>query len=285
MAFPSEVIVEAGASIAERCEADAILFLSDDLRLYEALRARVRSNVIFCVGDTQTYFSCKGQVDRLLYVAPSPGRWGRVRDALLRAVAASYLHYVDNVVCIGPLSRAGSSANAIACLSVAGELPGLASGLPEIGKRVRPEAFSSALSIALELATGGEDGHPVGTLFVLGDTPSVLKYSKPLSLNPFKGYPPFERTLTSPSCRDSIKQFAKLDGGFVVDREGAIQTAGVFFDSNHSLVENPRGLGTRHAAAAAITRMTKAIAIAVSASGGAVRVFMDGKIIEEIRPE
>lgn len=285
MTFPSEVVVEAGASVAERCGADAILLLSDDLRLYEALRARARSNVILCVGDTQAYFSSKGQVERLLYVAPSPGRWGRVRDALLRAVAASYFHYMDNVVVIGPLSRARSSPNAIACLSVAEELKGLATALPEIGKRVRPEVFSSTLSIALELATGGEDGHPIGTLFVLGDTPSVLKYSKPLSLNPFKGYAPFERTVTSPSCRDSIKQFAKLDGGFVVDREGTIQAAGVFFDSSHSLVENPRGLGTRHAAAAAISRMTKAIAVTVSASGGAVRVFMDGKIIEEIRPE
>ncbi len=285
MVFPSEVLVETGASIAEKCDADAILFLSDDVRLYEALRARARNNVILCVGDTQTYFSCKGRVERLLYVAPSPGRWGRVRDALLRAVAASYLRYVDNVVCIGPLSRAGSAANAVVCLSVAGELPGLGSALPEIGRRVRPEAFSAALSIALELATGGEDGHPVGTLFVLGDTPSVLRYSKPLSLNPFKGYSPFERAVTAPSCRDSIKQFAKLDGGFVVDREGTVQAAGAFFDTNHSLVENPRGLGTRHAAAAAVTRATKAVAIAVSASGGAVRVFMDGKIIEEIRPE
>ncbi|MEM3163807.1 MAG: diadenylate cyclase [Halobacteria archaeon] len=285
MVFPSELIVETGASIAEKCDADAILFLSDDLRLYEALRVRARNNVIFCVGDTQTYSSCKGRVDRLLYVAPSPGRWGRVRDALLRAVAASYLQYVDNVVCICPLSRAGSSANSIVCLSVAGELPGLGSALPEIGKRVRPEVFSAALSVALELATGGEDGHPIGTLFVLGDTPAVLKYSKPLSLNPFKGYAPFERAVTAPSCRDSIKQFAKLDGGFVVDRDGTIQGAGVIFGGNHALMENPRGLGTRHAAAAAITRSTKAVSIAVSASGGAVRVFMDGKIIEEIRPE
>jgi hypothetical protein len=45
-----------------------------------------------------------------------------------------------------------------------------------------------------------------------------------------------------------------------------------------------RGLGTRHWTAAAISKETKAIAVAVSQSSGTVRIFQDGKIVMRIEP-
>ncbi len=44
----------------------------------------------------------------------------------------------------------------------------------------------------------------------------------------------------------------------------------------------PLGLGARHAAAAGITSTTKAIALVVSQTSGAVRLFKDGNIILEL---
>ena len=48
-------------------------------------------------------------------------------------------------------------------------------------------------------------------------------------------------------------------------------------------VRLPMGLGARHTAAASITFESKAIAITVSQTTGAVRVFREGEIVLELR--
>ena len=45
-----------------------------------------------------------------------------------------------------------------------------------------------------------------------------------------------------------------------------------------------KGLGSRHWAAAAISQKTNAIAVAVSQSSGAVRIFQDGQVVLRIEP-
>src|SRR5262249_16698748 len=45
-----------------------------------------------------------------------------------------------------------------------------------------------------------------------------------------------------------------------------------------------KGLGTRHAAAAAISKSTKAIAIVVSQSSGSVRLYQNGEMVLHIEP-
>ena len=49
-------------------------------------------------------------------------------------------------------------------------------------------------------------------------------------------------------------------------------------------VELPKGLGSRHMAAAGISRHTKAIAYCVSQSTGSVQVFQDGEVKLRIEP-
>ncbi len=46
----------------------------------------------------------------------------------------------------------------------------------------------------------------------------------------------------------------------------------------------PKGLGTRHWAAAAITDVTKAVAVVISQSNGTVRLFQNGEVILRIAP-
>ncbi len=45
-----------------------------------------------------------------------------------------------------------------------------------------------------------------------------------------------------------------------------------------------KGWGTRHWAAAAITKKTKAIAVVVSQSSGTVRIFQNGMVMLSIEP-
>ena len=83
---------------------------------------------------------------------------------------------------------------------------------------------------------------------------------------------------------ETVKEFAQLDGVFILDGDGYIQSGGRYLDVNAREVLTMKGLGGRHASAAAITRDTEAVAITVSESDGVVRVYRDGIQILELDP-
>ena len=76
-----------------------------------------------------------------------------------------------------------------------------------------------------------------------------------------------------------------MDGAFIINKSGRVLCAGRYLDIDLKkvIVRIPSGLGSRHLAAAGISKLTKAIAITVSESG-IVRVFKNGKIIFEYNP-
>jgi DNA integrity scanning protein DisA with diadenylate cyclase activity len=83
---------------------------------------------------------------------------------------------------------------------------------------------------------------------------------------------------------ETVKEFAQLDGMFIVDDSGFIVAAGRYLDVNAKNVELSPGLGGRHLAAAAISKCTKAVAITVSESSGVVSVYKGGKDVFTIDP-
>jgi DNA integrity scanning protein DisA with diadenylate cyclase activity len=58
----------------------------------------------------------------------------------------------------------------------------------------------------------------------------------------------------------------------------------MYIDAPAEGITLSKGLGTRHWSAAAISRKTKAIAIAVSQSSGTVRLFLNGEVVLHIEP-
>ncbi|MDI3487257.1 MAG: diadenylate cyclase [Methanolobus sp.] len=74
-----------------------------------------------------------------------------------------------------------------------------------------------------------------------------------------------------------MKEFAQLDGVFVISEEGMVEAAGRYLDVDAREIDVEKGLGGRHVSAAAITRDTVAIAVTVSQSGGVIHIYMDGK--------
>ena len=155
-------------------------------------------------------------------------------------------------------------------------------GLSGIAESVKPEVFQEMLAIALELANRGREGKPIGTIFVLGDEEKVLQLSKQMIINPFKGYSDEERNILSGHLKETLREFSALDGAFVISRDGLVLTAGRYLGAASDEATIPRGLGSRHIAAAGITAMTEAIAIVISESNGDVRIFKNGKILMEI---
>jgi DNA integrity scanning protein DisA with diadenylate cyclase activity len=110
----------------------------------------------------------------------------------------------------------------------------------------------------------------------VGDIEKVEKLTKPLVLNPFYGYKEEDRNILNPFMDETIKEFSSIDGAFVIRGDGVVEAAGALIqapDSNHSL---PSGLGSRHAAAAAVSVAADCIALVVSSSSGQVMLFRRG---------
>jgi diadenylate cyclase len=149
----------------------------------------------------------------------------------------------------------------------------------------RRRTLEEVIALADELAREGREGRKIGTLFVVGDTETVLGRSYPLLLDPLAGHAAALRQVDSAEFRETAKELAQLDGAFVVEDDGTFVSAGRFVEVDVGAPANfLPGLGTRHAAAASISRMTSAVAVVVSQSS-VVRVFADGDLLAEIIPE
>jgi DNA integrity scanning protein DisA with diadenylate cyclase activity len=149
----------------------------------------------------------------------------------------------------------------------------------------RRRTLEEVVNLAVELAREGREGRKIGTLFVIGDVESVVDQSRPLILDPLYGHADELLRVERPEFRETVKELAQLDGAFVLRDDGTFVAAGRFIDVDVSAPENfLPGLGTRHAAAASVSRTTNAVAVVVSQSS-VVRVFSRGEVRAEIIPE
>jgi diadenylate cyclase len=151
-------------------------------------------------------------------------------------------------------------------------------------KSVVPDVLRSIIELAIEIAREGREGRKIGTLFVVGEEDSVLRLSHPLILDPLQGHELDSKRIEDPNLRGTVKELAQLDGAFVISGEGHVLSAARYIDAHSENIDLPLGLGSRHVAAASITRDTKAVAVLVSESS-VVRILVGGKLVAEILPE
>ncbi len=230
-----------------------------------------------------TYGEANQYIEKMLMVPQIElGRLNQIKVAIIRAVSAGLIKEGDKIVCLSATPRS-PFLDTLIVLDLGKELEMIStSNLPVVSEVVKPEVFDALLTSALELATEGREGKPVGAIFVLGDQEEVLKFSHQMVINPFKGYPEEERHILDPKLRNTIKEFSSIDGAFVIRNDGVILAAGRHLDASGETIEIPKGLGSRHRAAAGITNVTRAIAVVISESTGEVRLFSRGKIFMEI---
>jgi diadenylate cyclase len=209
-------------------------------------------------------------------------RSGQVKVALLISLAKGLLHRHDRVVCLTGVDGA-RSIDTCMVLDLATE-PELFSAADTIllSGGVSPAVFERTLNLATQLATEGREGRPVGALFVIGDSERVLIQSRALVLNPFHGYPEGQRNILDPQVEETIKEFSAIDGAFIVRGDGVVLAAGIQLVPTAAAPQLLNGLGTRHAAACAITASTSAVAIVISQSTGAISIFKSGEMITSI---
>ena len=219
-----------------------------------------------------------GFSDQVLIPFSVPSRSSQVEIAILLALSRGVIDHADRVVSVFGLPETGVL-DTVVVTDVGVEFETFASvrrqPLVEMAHR---GVLERVLQIGRELATQGREGRPIGALFVIGDHERVLDHTSQLVMNPFRGYPDDERNLLDPTLDETIKEYALMDGAFVVRRDGVVESAGAFLGAPASPAQTP-GLGARHAAAAAITAATDALAIAVSESSGEIRIFKSGQLV------
>jgi diadenylate cyclase len=76
-----------------------------------------------------------------------------------------------------------------------------------------------------------------------------------------------------------VKEFSSIDGAFIVRGDGVIESAGSLVHAPEYVHQLPSGLGTRHAAGAAISMVSECIAIVISSSTGQVTLFRKGVML------
>jgi DNA integrity scanning protein DisA with diadenylate cyclase activity len=151
------------------------------------------------------------------------------------------------------------------------------------GTGVAPDVLGSVIQVAVEIAREGREGQAIGTAFVVGDSENVLNHSKQFVLNPFHGHHEAERQITDVGIQGTIKEFAQLDGAFLITGTGVVEAAGRCITVDMSQVNLPGGMGSRHSSVAGITQVTRSIGVVVSQSGGLISIFREGKIVYTIK--
>jgi DNA integrity scanning protein DisA with diadenylate cyclase activity len=286
----NRMLVEMACSIVKKTKASGVLLYGDLIQDYDSLfkiRQEKKVEMILAIKDEGFYQEATAYFDRVLRLPDIPlGRINQIKMAILQALSEGLVKKGEKWICLSGMPQSKLLDNLL-ILDFGKEFEILSSAdLPIISEIVRPEVFEAVLKLALEISTEGKEGRkPVGTIFVLGRHEEVLKFSHPMVINPFQGYPEEERNILDQRLKETVKEFSSIDGAFILREDGVILAAGRHLDASGEHIEIPLGLGSRHRAAAGITSLTDALAIVVSEETGGIRIFHHGKIFMEIEKE
>jgi len=277
--------LEAGFVLAHSVGVKRILLMSRRSLPWELFQQRPPPPSILLALDARVpQIPALEGVDIMLVDLPDTSPMEGLELCLQKALKQERVHRGERLLCLYPLtSPLELDSMSVIQLKEKAEYVSLQS-LEKLSDEVPASVLGAVVDVAMELAREGREGKSIGSIFVVGDTPRVMEASRPMILNPFQGYPEEACMITDPSLAETVKEIAQIDGAFVIRQNGAIVSAGRYLDTPAKGVRLPRGLGSRHVAAASISRATRAIAITVSASTRTVRIFRKGKIVLESKP-
>jgi diadenylate cyclase len=276
--------VRAALALAARSEVDRLLIVCDQPLLPAEIRGRpIKRKLVYAVTTAALATQLTSKKYQAVVIPPYDySRVEKIKVALVACQSEGLLREGDTV-----LALAGHGVERNLDTLVRIRLGDEDDEPVRVDSLDLPPEFSSQvvealLHVAMEIGAEGYEGHPTGTILVVGDSTAVMEKSRQLTLNPFAGISEAERNCMDPPIRDAIKTFAVLDGAFIIREDGVVLSAGRYLQVVSKDVKVPMGLGARHTAAAAVTRETKAIALTVSQTTGKVRFFKEGEIILEL---
>ncbi|MBI5184488.1 MAG: DNA integrity scanning protein DisA nucleotide-binding domain protein [Nitrospinae bacterium] len=279
-----KIIITSAISIATKLKAASILVCSDTLEDLDVFKEVVKKHkLIFATRDTGAPLKGSDFIKNVLLLPNmSFNRIGRIKLAIIKGISAGLVKNGDKMVCVSGVPKSSHLDN-ILVLDIGKESEVFTSAEAMMGMgKTNPMVFEAALNLALDLSHQGREGKPVGTIFVIGDHEKVTQLSRQMIINPFRGYSDEERNILDQNLRETIKEFSAIDGAFIIREDGTLIAAGRHLSAALESEDFPRGLGSRHLAAAGITSVTEAVAIVISESTGSVRIFKGGRIFMEL---
>jgi DNA integrity scanning protein DisA with diadenylate cyclase activity len=279
-------VFDLAVELAIAVEADAIMLLLEGPCDWDRLKALAKDQKLLIVADVpaQIEGAAETGLPTVLLNSPDAPVHEKLTQAMLESVADEILASGARVVA----TYSGFEAGVIDSVSVIhlGEHLGqlTARDLRQLETRVPLDTLKTVVDMAVEIGREGREGKPVGALFVVGDSRKVLAHSHPAGFDPVKGYGRKERNLDDPRVREGIKEISQLDGAIIVSADGIVESAARYLDASAADITLTKGLGARHWAAAAISRATNAVAVAVSETSGTVRIFQNGEVVLRIEP-
>jgi DNA integrity scanning protein DisA with diadenylate cyclase activity len=275
--------LRAALSLAGKGDVDHFLYISDVPIAPEDLRRQLaRRKLVYAVTSPPLAHELLARKEKALVIpAYDYSRTERVKVALVSALSQGAFKEGDLVLCM--TGRLGRSPDTLMQMRIGGSLDDrLAIEGVKLGDEFNSQVVDALIQLALQIGQEGFEGHPIGTIITIGDHTSVMEKSRQMTINPFQGLSESERNVLDPKIREAIKNFSVLDGAFVIREDGVVLAAGRYLSASDEMVKIPLGLGARHAAAASITSTTKCIALVVSQTSGAVRLFKGGNIVLEL---
>jgi hypothetical protein len=280
----SRLLVQHAFELARSLDVTKLLVLANEFRDVRAIEKHREAESIIWLARGPARLPDPLDDDDAVVCIPevSLTRMSQVRVGLFMATLNGHIGLDESVLCLSGV--AGSER--LDTLLVANpwrDFPWFREqGADRVRSFIGPEVLARVVSIGLQFAREGREGRSLGTIFVLGDVDELGPHLRQLILNPCEGHPQKRRDIQDPELLETLREYTAMDGAIVVSPKGVVISAGTYLDAPVRKSKLRPGLGARHAAAAAITACTDAVAVVVSASSGMVTVFQGGEAILEL---
>lgn len=286
-------LIRTARKLTPQLPADAVLLLVESPLDWDLIQAEL-ADVPLLVATEDNALIPKLKAAGLSVVRIEPGALTiaeKLSQALIESVRTDRLRQNADVVALyngietSPEEDRADPFDSLSVVHLGEHLERLSmQDLRNLDTQVPLETLRTVVNLAVEIGREGREGKPVGTMFVVGDTRKVLSMSRAMNFNPFRGYSHTERDIRNRQVREQIKDIAQLEGAILIRRDGVAVAACMRIEAPDKGYTLSMGLGTRHAAAAAISMSTKAVAVVVSQSSGTVRLFHNGAAVLHIEP-
>lgn len=255
--------------------------LSGDFRIINSLRGREK--IIWLTTQHQAENVDREATDQIITLELDSVRGSAIRSmGILFACLRGIITPEEKILCLYS-SIANRELDSITMTSPMDRLRIIRKlGMDIIGRLFAPEVFTRLIYILTRFAKEGREGKPIGTIFILGEPKDMAPYLKEMILNPCQGHPEQLRNVFNNSFFETFRELSALDGAFVINRQGIVESAGMYISAPKKSTQVRPGLGARHRAAAALTEHVDCITMVLSESSGNISIFHAGKALFEI---
>lgn len=281
-------VIQETFSFATRSGIKKVIAFVDQQEDADEINEKRRDCQVIWLTTMEETISPKRNDPLLVLRKASLTRSSQMRLGLFRSLLRGFINPDEAVICVSGLGN-GHRVDTMSLTTAQRDLPAISkrnlTALELSFAHHSADVVEVAISTCLRFAAEGREGRPIGTIFLIGEPAEMDPYLQQLILNPFKGHPKKDRHILHASLIETLREYAALDGAFVLSNKGILERAGTYINISSGKLRTLPGLGARHASAAALTAQTNILAIVLSESSGTLRVFFKGKTILELDKE